>query len=102
MVERDAVTVGVRREVVESKWRGFGDEEPEDTPARGARTDQCLLVVSQSDGEELVESGSRLVQHPERAVTGVDQGTGLFDKVAQEDLKLNVGLDHEDCVQETT
>ena len=60
-----------------------------------------LLVVTQADGEELLESRSGLIQYPEGPVAGIHQGASLLDDMAEPDGELHVGLDHEDGAHES-
>jgi two-component system, NarL family, response regulator DevR len=100
VASREPITVRVAPEVVEAQGYRLGDEEAKDPSSSWARSDGLFLGVAQSDGQELLEAGPCFIEHPQGAVAGVDQGTRLFDQVAEYDGKLDVCLDHEDGIQQ--
>ena len=51
---------------------------------------RCVLVVD-ADGDELRQLRAGLVEHPERAVAGVDQLDGALDDPPQHRRQVEVG-----------
>src|SRR5215472_11794552 len=82
--------------MIESHWTRLGDEHPEHAPPGWAWTNGLLFGFAESDGHELLEPGACRIQHAERSIPGVDQGSCFFDDVTQQVLKLDVRGDHHD------
>ena len=66
----------------------------------GRRPIAQLLLVAQSDGQELLEPGAGFVQDPQCAVAGIDQRTCFFNQVAEQDRQFDICLNHEDSVHQ--
>ncbi len=96
----ESIAVGVLDQVLQTQWFGIGDEEPENTPPRGATTYPYFLLVAQSDGQELLEPGTGFVEDAQSAVASINQGTRLFNQVAEKDRQIDIGLDHEHGVHQ--
>ena len=96
----ESIAVGVLDQVVETQRFGVCDEEPEDASAGWSASYPQLLLVAQSDGQELLEPGAGFVQDPQCAVAGINQRTCFFNQVAEQDRQFDIGLDHEDGVHQ--
>ena len=72
------------------------------TPRPVGRGPMALFGLAEPNGEELLETGPGLVEHPEGAVAGSDQRPGLFDQMAQQDGELDVGGDHQHGVHQAS
>ena len=101
VVRRESVAVGMGAEVREAQGRGFGDQHAQHPSSGRASTDRLFLGIAQSDGDERLEASPCLIEHAESAIASVDERTGLFDEVAEQDGQLDGGFDHEDGVDET-
>ena len=62
----------------------------------------AIAVVVDAHGDELGQPGPRPVEHPERAVAGVDEIGGGLDDAAQHDRQAQLGPDRHDGVEEAT
>ena len=80
--------------------RGVEDEKAEDAGPFREVTDGVDGGLVEADGDELREAGPVLVDDPQGAVAGVDQGAGHLHDVTEDGRKLDVGLDEEDGVEE--
>ena len=83
-------------EVGDPEGDRFGDQESEHTASGGFVLDTRLLLVAETDGDELLESGACLVEHTQRGIAGTHQHTRLLHEVTEQFLQLEVGGDHED------
>jgi two-component system response regulator DevR len=91
----------MRRQVLEPEWLGLGDEQPEHPSPSRSRTDDCFFVVTESNGQKLLQAGAVLVQNAERPIVRIDQGASLHDDVTEKGRQVYVRLNHEDGVHET-
>ena len=81
MIRGEPVTEFIRAEFRQSERRRVRDQEPEDAATRWARSDGLLFRLTQPNGQELLEARPGLVEDPEGAVAGTDQGASLFHQV---------------------
>ncbi len=102
VVWREPETELMCAELAQSKGCGVGDQQPENASTRWPRSDGMLLRLTQSDRQELLETCSGLVEHTEGAVAGTDEGTRLFDQMTQQDRELDISLDHEHGIHQST
>ncbi len=100
MVFGESVAGRVFDQVVETQRFGIGDEEPENAAPRWAASYPQFLLVAQSDGQELLEPGTRFVQDAQGAVPGVNEGARFFDQMPEKDGQFDIGLDHEHGVHQ--
>jgi two-component system response regulator DevR len=100
VVGREAVAVGMAGQFIEPQWGRVGDHQAQHASPGRPSANCFLLLLAQSDGQELIERGPLSVEHPERSVAGPDQAAGLFDQVAEQDREVDIGFEHQDGVHQ--
>jgi hypothetical protein len=72
-----------------------GYEEPEHPFSRRASSDPLLFVWFETDGDELGEGRSGVIEHTECGVASPRHETSLVDDVAQQRRQLEIPLNQE-------
>ena len=99
---RESIAGGMLFEMLETQWLGVGDQQSKHAPASGALADYFFIGFAEPDGDELLEPGAGLVEHPEGGVAGTDQRSGLLHQVREKVGQLDVGGDHQDGPHQAT
>jgi len=97
---REPETVRMGLQVGEPQRLRLEDQQTEDAVPLGPSADACGRFIGEADGDELGQTGSRLVEHPKGCILGVDQiGCGLGDS-AQRVRERLLGPDGHDGVEQ--
>ena len=89
-------------ETAEAQRPWIRDQQSEHTKPRRPSADETFLVRVEPTGKELGQLGPVLVQHSEGAVPGVGQGAGLVDDVPEQGPQLEVRLEEEDGIEDSS
>ena len=77
------------------------DQGAEHAPPGGAGADGPLLLVAQTDGQELVQRPPVLGQDAERPVLRVDEVAGLLDDPPEHHRQVQLGIEDEDRLHQS-
>jgi hypothetical protein len=83
----------VLAQIREGQRLGVDDEQAEDAVTLGQVADRPATFLVDANGDELGKSRSRLVEHAERSVRGVDQADAAVDDAPQHCRQVEVGAD---------
>jgi hypothetical protein len=89
----------MRGQVGQAYRGGFLDQQAEDAVAGGPMADRGDLLLGHAHGDEPGQPVA-LPDHPEGAVSRVDQGRGRLHDPPQDGLELEITLDRDDRLQQ--